>query len=134
MDVFTACLGTRQFSWATEAIKPLAEISVGDEIYGTVKPGFYRRYVRTRVLAHWRTNKLAWRVRLEDGTELVASGDHRFLTERGWKFVAKADAGGQRPYLTLNNTLMGFGAIHFICGLRALERIPAWLSLRRDQG
>ncbi len=96
--------------------KPLAELAVGDEIYGTVKPGFYRRYVRTRVLAHWRTNKLAWRVRLADGTELVASGDHRFLTERGWKFVAKADGGGQRPYLTLNNTLMGFGAIPSFAG------------------
>jgi DNA repair photolyase len=91
--------------------KPLAELAVGDEIYGTVKRGHYRRYVRTHVLAHWRTNKPAYRIRLADGTELVASADHRFLTERGWKFVAKADGGGQRPYLTLNNTLMGFGAI-----------------------
>jgi DNA repair photolyase len=91
--------------------KPLAELSVGDEIYGTVKSGFYRRYVRTRVLAHWRTKKPAWRVRLADGTELVASADHRFLTERGWKFVAQSDGQGQRPHLTLNNTLMGFGAI-----------------------
>ena len=64
--------------------------------------------MRTRVLAHWRTSKPAWRVRLADGTELVASGDHRFLTERGWKFVATAEQ-FQRPRLTLNNTLMGFG-------------------------
>jgi DNA repair photolyase len=91
--------------------KSLAEIAVGDEIYGTVKSGFYRRYVRTRVLAHWRTEKPAWRVRLADGTELVASGDHRFLTERGWKFVAPRERPGQRPYLTLNNTLMGIGRI-----------------------
>lgn len=91
--------------------KPLAEIAVGDEIYGTVKRGHYRRYVRTQVVAHWRTSKPAYRIRLVDGTELVTSGDHRFLTERGWKFVAKADPGSQRPYLTLNNTLMGIGAI-----------------------
>lgn len=91
--------------------KPLAELAVGDEIYGTVKNGHYRRYTRTHVLVHWRTTKPAWRIRLADGTEVVASGDHRFLTERGWKFVAKDEAGGQRPHLTLNNTLMGFGAI-----------------------
>src|SRR5688572_8532560 len=90
--------------------KPLAELTVGDEIYGTVKRGHYRRYVRTRILAHWRINKPAYRIRLADGTELIASGDHRFLTERGWKFVTSG-AAGRRPHLTLNNTLMGFGAI-----------------------
>jgi DNA repair photolyase len=91
--------------------KPLAELKVGDEIYGTVKHGHYRQYVRTQVRAHWRTNKPAWRVGLADGTELVASADHRFLTERGWKFVAQSERPGQRPYLTLNNTLMGFGRV-----------------------
>lgn len=91
--------------------KPLAELKVGDQIYGTVKRGHYRRYVRTQVLAHWRTRKPAYSVRLADGTELVTSGDHRFLTERGWTFVTKGNGEGQRPYLTLNNTLMGFGAI-----------------------
>src|SRR2546430_11649742 len=29
--------------------------------------------------------KPAYRVTLADGTELVASADHRFLTNRGWK-------------------------------------------------
>jgi len=91
--------------------KPLAELNVGDEIYGTVKYGFYRRYAVTHVFAHWRTTKPAWRIRLADGTELIASGDHRFLTERGWKFVAKDESGRQRAYLTTNNTLMGFGAL-----------------------
>ena len=37
--------------------------------------------------------------------------DHRFLTERGWKFVTGKMSGvGQRPYLTLNNKLMGTGS------------------------
>ncbi len=90
--------------------KPLSELAVGDEIYGTEKRGHYRRYVRTRVLAHWRTYKPAYRISLADGTELLASGDHRFLTERGWKFVTRGEQCGQRPYLTVNNTLMGFGA------------------------
>jgi hypothetical protein len=67
--------------------KPIADIRVGDAIYGTVKRGNYRRYEKTEVLAHWGTRKPAYRITLEDGTELVASGDHRFLTDRGWKYV-----------------------------------------------
>lgn len=92
--------------------RPLAELCVGDRIYGTVRRGRYRRYALTQVRAHWATRKKAFRIGLEDGTELVASGDHRFLTNRGWKYVTGAEQGfGQRPFLTLNNELLGFGAI-----------------------
>ena len=90
--------------------KPLAEVRVGDQIYGTVKSGSYRRYALTTVLAHWSTIKPAYRVSLEDGTQLTASGDHRFLTERGWKHVTGAESGPrQRPFLTVRNKLMGIG-------------------------
>ena len=90
--------------------KALAEVMVGDAIYGTVRDGYYRRYAITEVLAHWSTVKPAYRITLEDGTKLVTSGDHRFLTERGWKHVTGAEQGpDQRPFLTLNNKLMGFG-------------------------
>jgi DNA repair photolyase len=90
--------------------KPLAEVRIGDEIYGTVRHGFYRRYALTTVLAHWSTVKPAYRVILEDGTQLICSGDHRFLTERGWKHVTGTECGPlQRPHLTVNNKLMGVG-------------------------
>lgn len=90
--------------------KPLADLMVGDEIMGTERQGSYRRYVATTVDAKWRTRKRAHRVTLADGTEIIASGDHRFLTERGWKHVAGAMSGReQRPYLTTNNRLQGFG-------------------------
>jgi DNA repair photolyase len=90
--------------------KALAEVTVGDAIYGTVRDGYYRRYALTEVLAHWSTVKPAYRITLEDGTKLVTSGDHRFLTERGWKHVTGAEQRpDQRPFLTLNNKLMGFG-------------------------
>jgi DNA repair photolyase len=90
--------------------KPLGEVRTGDEIYGTVRQGGYRRYTKTRVIAHWSTRKRADRVALEDGTELVASGDHRFLSDRGWKFVTGVEQGSaRRPHLTLRNKLMGTG-------------------------
>jgi DNA repair photolyase len=91
--------------------KPLADVRAGDAIYGTVRHDGYRRYVITNVLAHWPTVKPAYRVTLEDGTSLVVSGDHRFLTGRGWKHVTGTECGGplQRPHLTLQNKLMGTG-------------------------
>ena len=90
--------------------RPIGELTIGDEIVGTQPQGAYRRYTRTRVRATWTTRKRAYRVTLADGTEVVASGDHRFLTNRGWKHVTGAMSGtDQRPYLTTNLTLQGFG-------------------------
>src|SRR5258707_6608238 len=57
--------------------RPIADLRVGDKIYGTVKEGFYRHYAVTTVLAHWSTFKPAYRITLEDGTRLVANGAHR---------------------------------------------------------
>lgn len=105
------------------SLRPLGDLEVGDEIYGTEQRSHYRYYVKTRVLAHWQTRKAAFRICLADGTELIASGDHRFLTERGWKFVDKGAA--QRPHLTPNNTLMGFGAVRALpppCDSRTYRR------------
>jgi DNA repair photolyase len=89
--------------------KPLAQIRVGDGIYGTVRRGSDREYVRTTVLAHWSTVKPAYRVVLADGTQLVCSGDHRFLTERGWRYVTGTRFGGlrRRPRLSAGHALMG---------------------------
>jgi DNA repair photolyase len=90
---------------------PMAEIRAGDLIYGTVRQGWYRKYVKTQVLAHWSVIKPAYRITLEDGTVLVTGADHRFLTERGWKFVTGTQCGAaRRPHLTTGNRLMGTGA------------------------
>ncbi|MGH6900893.1 MAG: hypothetical protein ACREJ5_30795 [Geminicoccaceae bacterium] len=89
--------------------KPLAELRIGDRVYGTRRDGGYRRYVTTEVLAHWATIKPAYRITLEDGTELVSSGDHRFLTERGWKYVTGHRGRGGRPHLTKRTHLRGPG-------------------------
>ena len=121
---------------------PLSEVKIGDEIYGTRFDGKYRRYAKTRVLAHWSSIKPAHRICLEDGTSLVASGDHRFLTGRGWKHVVDNPRGQQqRAHLTLNNELLGTGNFAeavdknsdyrrgYLCGM---VRGDAWLTDTKD--
>ncbi|WP_231486883.1 intein-containing Rv2578c family radical SAM protein [Candidatus Blastococcus massiliensis] len=104
--------------------KAIADLRVGDRIIGTERRGSYRHYVETEVQAHWSSVKPAHRVTLADGTTLVASGDHRFLTGRGWKHVSGAMSGAhQRPYLTTNDTLLGFG--------RTVESLGACADYRR---
>jgi DNA repair photolyase len=91
--------------------KPLAKVQVGEHVYGTERHGRYRRYVTTPVRDHWQTEKPAYRITLEDGTRLIASGDHCFLTERGWKHVTGAQGGGEGcAHLTLDDSLMAVGS------------------------
>jgi DNA repair photolyase len=91
--------------------RELRHIRPGNRIYGTAMIGRYRRYVITKVLDHWMVRKPAYRVTLENGTELITSGDHRLLSNRGWKHVTGAESGPlQRPHLTLYNKLVGTGA------------------------
>ena len=72
--------GERRSSWRMGGHGRSPTCRAGDEISAPSRAGAYRRYVTTEVLAHWSTIKPAYRVTLEDGTELIASGDHRFLT------------------------------------------------------
>ena len=78
--------------------RPIADLRPGDAVVGTaVDAEGARRYVATEVLAHWSTRKPAHRVTLADGTTLVASGDHRFLTARGWRHVGAGMVPGRAP-------------------------------------
>ncbi|GAA4526961.1 intein-containing Rv2578c family radical SAM protein [Amycolatopsis samaneae] len=108
----TYCLegGTRVLL-ANGRTRALAELRVGDRIYGTRGHGSARGLVPTTVLAHWSTLREAYRVTLDDGTRIVAGEDHRFLSARGWRFVAGSRLGAaQRPHLAEGTELVGVGA------------------------
>ncbi|MGW5747403.1 intein-containing Rv2578c family radical SAM protein [Amycolatopsis sp. NPDC003861] len=107
----TYCLeGGTRILMADGRTKALSDLKVGDEIYGTRGHGASRRLVPTRVEAHWTTLRAAYRVTLDDGTRLVAGGDHRFLTSKGWKHVTGSKFGAaQRPHLTPGTELIGVG-------------------------
>ncbi len=128
--------------------KPLYETDVGDAIYGTqVGESGYRRYVRTTVLDKWITIKPAYRLTLEGGTELIVSGDHRFLSNRGWKHVLNSERGQpDRPHLTTRNRLIGTGPfatqpVHtpdyrrgYLCGIVRGDGTLGSYNLRRSRG
>ena len=104
------CLaGDTPILMADGTTRPLADLRPGDAVMGTMGAGACRRYVPTTVLDHWATSKPAHRVTLADGTRLVASGDHRFLTDRGWRHVSPAEA--HQPALAVGDLMFGVG--HF---------------------
>jgi DNA repair photolyase len=105
----TYCLGPETQILLTDGrTKRIADLGVGESIYGTVRDGKYRRFVATEVLDKWSSVKPAYAVDLEDGTELIASADHRFLTRRGWKHVIGGEPGeDERPHLSVGTSLLG---------------------------
>jgi DNA repair photolyase len=107
----TYCMyGSTPVLMADGRTRRIEDLRVGDEIIGTVRDGTYRRYVRTEVLDHWMTIKPVWALLLADGTRLLTSGDHRFLSNRGWKHVCNSERHEpDRPHLTTNNKLLGTG-------------------------
>ena len=105
------CRAIRPILMANGTTKPIAELKVGDAIYGTrtsrlVSP--LREDAGARALER---HQAAYRVIAGRWNDTGRGPDHRFLTERGWKFVTGTEAGrGVAPHLTINNKLMGTGA------------------------
>ncbi|WP_259310732.1 hypothetical protein [Capillimicrobium parvum] len=82
-------------------------LRAGERVLGTEMRGGSRRLVPTEVRDRWATLKWAHRLLLDDGNELVASGDHRFLTAAGWRFVTGEDSDGEaRQHLTVDDQLV----------------------------
>lgn len=104
----TYCLGPETPVLMADGTQvPIGDVRPGMEIVGTAVVDGRRAYTRTTVLDWWTTRKPAYWVTLSDGTKIVASGDHRFLTARGWGYVG----GGwrHRPRLRSGSTVLGPG-------------------------
>jgi DNA repair photolyase len=113
---------------ADRAQKPIADLEIGDRIIGTSKHGRDRRLVETTVVDHWQSRRRAYRVTLATGSSVVASGDHRFLTSRGWKHVTGSTRGAcRRPHLTAGDAVLSL-ATSSSGGMR-LERVDRVESL-----
>jgi DNA repair photolyase len=105
------CLsGDTAILMADGSTQPLADVKPGDHVVGTRGSAGERRFAPSLVLDRWATARRAYRVRLDSGTELVASGDHRFLTPHGWRYVI---APGKNPrarlHLREKDTCLGPG-------------------------
>ena len=85
--------------------RAIGALNIGDELIGIEKRDEVRRawnykFVRSTVLNKITTiNKPVYRITLENGASVTCSGEHRWLTERGWKFASM---------LTLNNQVRTF--------------------------
>ncbi len=105
--------------------KRLDALEIGDDIVGTVRDGRSRRYTITAVRAKWPTVKMAYRVHLANGVSLVASSDHRFLTDSGWKHVTRSVAGpDRRPFLAVGDHVLGVTGPLAFSALQSSRPVP----------
>jgi DNA modification methylase len=74
--IWDKCLGPDTLVWTESGTKRIADIEVGDRV--AVPEGG-----TTRVKATRRTRSPALRLTLSDGTDLIASRDHRFMKSDG---------------------------------------------------
>ena len=77
----------------------ISSLKIGSKIWGVDNNTPSKRYSfkEATVLKIWTTTKLAYKIIMENGIEIICSGDHRWLTDRGWKYTIKS---GRNPYLT----------------------------------
>jgi len=139
----TYCMaGDTPILMADGRTRPLADLRAGDRIYGTVRDGGRRRLTVTMVLDHWSTTRLGYRVTLDDGTRLITSGEHRLLTDLGWRFVDGGSRmrGARRPHLRPGSRLVGIGGfaappkdctdyrLGYLCGIVRAGGQPVWFA------
>lgn len=89
------------------SLRKIKDINIGDKIIGISEViNKYRRIKEATVTNKWESLKDAYEITLEDGTKIVCSEDHRWLTTRGWKYtIGKMSGQNRRPYLTMNNRI-----------------------------
>jgi len=87
--------------------KRIKDLIIGDKIVGIEERENLAPIVTEAiVLSKWITRRKSFKIELEDGTSLICSASHRWLTNRGWKYTIGSMSGkNKRPYLTLNNKI-----------------------------
>ncbi|HJQ70304.1 MAG TPA: hypothetical protein VKA70_15105 [Blastocatellia bacterium] len=95
--------------------KPIKDLLIGESIIGVRRDdrddgSWSYRYAQATVLNKTESLKEAFEVALENNNSVICSGDHRWLTDRGWKYTTGNMHGeGRRAYLTVNNFIRGVG-------------------------
>ena len=90
--------------------KKIKNLEKNDLVWGITdlnnKKSHSSKFTPSRVLDIWVTYKNAIKITMTNGVELICSEDHRWLTERGWKYTIGEMTGiNTRPYLTTNNSI-----------------------------
>lgn len=95
--------------------KPLKDVVIGEAIIGigiSDGPTLWRKkFVEAIITAKVKTIKTAVHLKT-DNAEVICSGDHRWLTTRGWKFTVGTEHRGptQRPHLTIGSDIFTIGS------------------------
>ncbi len=102
---------------ADNRTKPIKDVLIGEAIVGVKREdhtsGLWSyRYTQATILNKIQTLKEAFEIVLENNNRVICSGDHRWLTDRGWKYTTgKMQGRSRRPHLTLNNFIQGIGNV-----------------------
>jgi len=84
--------------------KKIKYLTIGEEIVGFSENE--HRYQKSKVENIWQTLKPAYEITLKNGMQVICSGEHRWLTNRGWKYTIGKEIGCERrPFLTTNNLI-----------------------------
>jgi len=112
------------------SFKKIKDLATGDKICG-VKKGdtLYWEVIEATVLNKWASQKIAYEIILQDGRRLVCSADHKWLTNRSWKFVLGTEQGkDRRPHLTTNNKIYGLMPSNFVKPNETIDYKKGYLS------
>lgn len=96
--------------------KKIKNVKIGDKIIGLNKlknkQSHSLKLVKTTVLNKFQVRKIPYKIYLENGTILICSDEHRWLTNRGWKYtIGKMQGRKRRKYLTCQNKIRGTGSL-----------------------
>lgn len=87
----------------------IKDVKIGDFLLsvnvGTGKKSSNTRFTVTKVENKITTKKNVFNIQLENGMNVRCSADHRWLTDRGWKYTQNTQQGLDRPFLTINNKI-----------------------------